>query len=366
MRLAAAFAVGAVLVAQAAAMEFGVNTHRGHDPAHNEQVAALLQRRHFTSARMDLMYDRSPQALRDQIGRIRSRGGRAQVVLLIGYHWDDRCNQDLAQVENDAYSQAAGAVRLVADLVEDFELLNETQLRPEIAREVPWNSAGGAVEPYRHKPCLATLAAVLRGMSRAVADARASTGRPLRAILGQVGRDFGFLRFMEQSGVRFDVIGHHAYPRADNPAQGRDPWYGRGGLFGQLAAFGRPVQVNEFNCGEIYDARYSDTPGAPGSQACLQSLARHLKGLLAQRAVTIESVHFYELLDEPWKKAPENRFGLMVDLGRPKPQLALATAFAGGRLSAEERREITSRGLLSEADIDALRRANGPKEPGSP
>jgi hypothetical protein len=74
-----------------------------------------------------------------------------------------------------------------------------------------------------------------------------------------------------------------------------------------------------------------------------------------QRIDDLESVHIYELLDEPAKPAPENRFGVMYDLSRPKVHLYLVTAFAGGTLSAAERSEITTRGLLTDSEIDAMR-----------
>ena len=53
----------------------------------------------------------------------------------------------------------------------------------------------------------------------------------------------------------------------------------------------------------------------------------------------------YELFDEPQKKPPENRFGLMYEIDRPKVALFLLSEFAGGRLSAEELTELRTRGL---------------------
>jgi hypothetical protein len=53
----------------------------------------------------------------------------------------------------------------------------------------------------------------------------------------------------------------------------------------------------------------------------------------------------YELFDEPQKKPPENRFGLMYEIDRPKVALFLLSEFAGGRLSAEESTELRTRGL---------------------
>jgi hypothetical protein len=83
-----------------------------------------------------------------------------------------------------------------------------------------------------------------------------------------------------------------------------------------------------------------------------------MKDLRSQTIANIESIHVYELLDEPTKAAPENRFGLMYNLTTPKIHLALASAFAGGYLTAQEQLAITSRGLLTDTDIAAMRQTS--------
>ncbi|HZY18404.1 MAG TPA: hypothetical protein VFE82_07975 [Ramlibacter sp.] len=343
----------ATLASGADAVEFGINSR--HEPELNEAVAALMEQRNFRSARVDLITGDDLAGLRDFARRVRGNGGEVQVVLQTSHQWDHGCDPDLERVEQGAYREAAAAVHQVKDLVHDFELLNEAQRRPEIEREVPWNSAGLATAPYEGKACVASLAAALRGMSRAVADIRADSGLPLRTILGTVGRDFGFLSFMRGQGVQWDVTGFHVYPRLRGRSLLDDHWYGPGGPLAQLAAFGKPVHINEFNCGEIYDWRYENRAGRSRTESCLQSLSRHLGELQQQDAAVVEAVHFYQLLDEPRKPAPENRFGLVHRLGRPKPHLYLAAAVAGGELSHEERAEVTQRGLLTDAQIDAAR-----------
>lgn len=345
---------GLLACASASAMDFGINTHQVGTASANAQVAAVMQQRNLKTMRVDLMYDRDPAAVRDQVQRIRANGGRAEAVLMTAFQWDQSCSQALATVEQDAYRQTSTAVGAVKDLVQDFELLNETQLRAEIRQEVAWNTAGTASAPYQNKPCVASLAAALRGMSRAVRDVRASSGLPLRTILGLVGRDFGFATFMQQSGVLVDVIGFHVYPYSYHASLLTDPWYGDGGPLKQLAALGKPVHINEFNCGEIYDAGYENRAGGQVTEACLQGMARHLKDLKGQAIANVESLHVYELLDEAAKPAPENRFGLMVDIDTPKVHMTLVAALAGATLSSDERLQLTSRGLLTPAELDAL------------
>jgi hypothetical protein len=295
------------------------------------------------------------KAFRDQVQKIRANGGSVQVALQVSFQWDHSCNQNLASIEQNGYNQTVTTVNQVKDIVHDFELLNEPQLRPEILAEVTWNSAGRSTTPYQRKPCVATLTAALRGMSRAIGDVRATSGLPLRTILGVVGRDFGFLTFMRQQGVMWDVTGFHVYPRADQASLLSDTWYGPGGPLAQLASFGKPVHINEFHCGEISQSGYENQEGASVTEACLKSLAKHLTDLKNQKIVNLEFVHIYELLDEPKKAIPENRFGMMYDLSRPKAHLYLISALAGGALSSRERFEITRRGLLTDAEIDAMR-----------
>jgi hypothetical protein len=195
---------------------------------------------------------------------------------------------------------------------------------------------------------------VLRGMANAIHDLAASSGLPLRVILGTVSRDWGFLSFMRTQGVKFDVVGWHVYPSEGTANLQTDTWYGTGGPLAQLAAFGKPVTINEFNAGETYNAGYENGQGQPLTEQGFRSNAKHMLELYSQTDCDLESVVFYELLDEPSKPAPENHFGLMSNLTAPKVSLYLATALAGGALSSAERTAITSRGLLTNTQIDAM------------
>jgi hypothetical protein len=334
------------------AHEFGLNLHTGAGSSiDNQRISEIMRIRNIRNARVD-SWDLAQT--RDVVTKVRAIGGRAEISLQIPFQWDHSCNADHAAVERTAYDQTAAMVHQYKDLITDFEMLNEVTLRPEISREVA-PGAGTTAKAYAEKPCAASLVAALRGMSRAIKDIRNASGLPLRAILGAVNRDFGFLDFAQQNGVAWDVTGWHIYPWNHNASLLTDAWFGSGGPLAQLAQRGKPVRINEFNCGETYGANYENRTGAAATETCLRSLAKHLKHLRGQRIVDLESVHIYELLDEPAKPAPENRFGVMYDLSRPKVHLYLVTAFAGGTLSAAERSEITTRGLLTDSEIDAMR-----------
>ena len=341
---------------QTGGLIIGVNTHTGSDSTTNAKVAAVMKDRNLKSSRMDL-YVGDQTTFRDQVQKVRATGGRVEAVMMTSWHWDTSCNPNLSAVEQDSYNQTATIVNQVKDLVQDFEMLNEVQLRSDIQSEVPWNSAGTSTTPYQGKPCVATITAVLRGMSRAIHDIGASSGLPLRAILGAVGKDFGFLSYMQQQGVQWDVTGYHIYPTNDYPSMLSDPWFGPGGPIAQLAKFNKPVHINEFNCGEIYDSGYENQAGMPKTETCLKALTRHMKDLRDQKIANIESIHLYELRDETNKSGPESHFGLMYDLNTPKVHLYLVSAFAGGSLTSAERNELTSRGLLTNPEIDAMQAA---------
>jgi hypothetical protein len=336
----------------------GLNLHTGGtSPSQNTEIAAILQARNFKCARMDYYGDQSTTLARDMVSKINSFGGSVEMSMQIPYQWDNTiyAGARLATIETTAYDQTYAAVNAMKDLVHDYELLNEITHRPETSAQVP-NNSGQLESAYTGKTAFLSIAAVCRGMANAIHAVGAASGLPLRVILGTTGRDWGFLRFMQTQGVNFDVVGWHHYPAKVNASLPSDPWFGAGGAMAQLAAFNKPVTCNEFNAAEIYHAGYENAKDHPLTEQGFASNAKHMLDLYSQTTCDLESVVFYELLDEPSKPAPENHFGLMSDLNTPKVSLYLATALAGGALSAAERTAITSRALLTDAQIDAMQR----------
>jgi hypothetical protein len=336
----------------------GLNLHSGGTTtSQNTQIASILQSRNFKRNRMDYFGDQSTTLTRDLVSKINSFGGSVEMSVQISYQWDNTIytGAQLATIETTAYNQTYAAVNAIKDLVHDYELLNEITHRPETSAQVP-NNSGQLESAYTGQTAFLSIAAVCRGMANAIHAVGAASGLPLRVILGTTGRDWGFLRFMQTQGVNFDVVGWHHYPAEVNEGLPSDPWFGAGGAMAQLAAFNKPVTINEFNAAEIYKAGYENTTGQPVTEQGFASNAKHMLDLYRQTTCDLENVVFYELLDEPGKPAPENRFGLMSDLNTPKVSLYLATALAGGALSLDERIAITGRGLLTDAQIDAMQR----------
>jgi hypothetical protein len=330
---------------------FGANIHGGGGtPVANQLVANLLHDRGLRTVRMDLGTGQDQVPWRDQVLKLRALGIQAQATLFPTYQYSAKCDLDFAATQQDAYNQTVALVTAVRDLVSDFELMNEVPLRPELRAEVVPNSKTPA-SGYAGKPCYAVKAAVLKGMYRAIRDVATTSGTTLRIIAGTVGRDWGYLDFLREQGIDFDVVGYHNYPSFPQEAWSTDSWYGAAGLFSELARYHRPVHLNEFNCGETYEAGFENLAGQPLTERCFKSQARFLLQVLDQATVRVESVHFYELLDAPNKPAPENHFGLWYSLTEPKVSAYLASAFAGGTLTPAEKSEITTRGLLTEAQI---------------
>ncbi len=339
----------------AKALDWGVNIHDGgSDPG---TMASRLAERNLKSVRMDL-FGNDPVHLakfRRAAAAFNAKGIKIQAVIFTDFSARQRRNQDLAadpaEVEQTAYKQTRSQVEATKDLLHDYELANETTLgTPHILAD----GATGQKATDFDTPPGRLQAAVLRGMAKAVHDVGTSSGLPLRVILGTVNRHWGFLAFMQQQGVLFDVIGYHIYPMEQHQPLDRDPWFGPGGLLGQLALFNKPVTINEFNAGEIYSgtpghkgADYLNHTGDPVTEKGFKCLDKHLKEILRQSAAKVESILLYEVTDESHKPPPENRFGLYHDAGlqQPKISLLLVTSYAGGTLSPAERHELTTRGI---------------------
>ena len=267
--------------------------------------------------------------------------------LFTSFRNDHTCNQDFYTMEQKAYAETRAIVDKYKDVIFDYEMFNEVTLRPETVMEVPFNSAGTSTMPYTNKPCYQTLKAVLRGMSNGIGYFK-TRGYPVRIILGVVGRDFGFLTFMQQQRVFFDVVGFTIYPSSTQRSLLDDPWYGPGGPFAQLAKFNRPVQINETNCAEIYDTDYNNYDmNSAKVKKCFQSYKNHIPSFFNQKLVKLESLHFYELTDDPTKTGRESRFGLMYALNNQKSHLYITGAFAGGGLSSAERQHIIDLGVFN-------------------
>ena len=287
----------------AGALDFGLNLHRGGGSnVGNSQYGSIMLDRNLRHARLDLITGDEWEfpLIRDMISKVKANGGRPEVAVQNSWHFDRSCNQNLAFVEQDSYDQTYRLVDAMKDLVDDYEMMNEVQLRSDFTAEVRMGSAGWSTSVYDGKPCIATLTAALRGMSRAIK----ALGK--NSIMGLVGPDYGFLTWLQQKGVVFDIVGYHNYLYMTTASLSAP-----GAQYEQLSKYSKPIRFNEFNCGEIYNSGYENQAGGTWTETCLKSLARHLKDLRNQTYANIQTVHIYELVDHPTWNAPENRFGVI-------------------------------------------------------
>ena len=336
-------------------IEFGANVHDGGaDP---QKLATRLAERNLLRARFDL-WGNDPKSLakfRSAVSALNDQGIKSEAVVFTifsrGQRRSEDCDADLAEVESTAYHQTLPQINATKDLLHDYELQNEITLYPNVRAE---NTTGQNSSDF-DVPCGRMQAAVLRGMSRAIVDVRNQASLPLRITLGTTDRQFGFLRFAKQQRVEFDVVGYHIYPWEQNKPLDEDPWFGPGGPLGQLGLFRKPVRINEYNAGEIYsgtgayssDPSYENVAGRPVTEKGFRSMHGHLLEIVSNNVAEIEAVLFYESVDEPSKNSPENRFGLFYDslMESPKISLILASCFAGGSLSPDERDSLVQRKL---------------------
>lgn len=268
-------------------------------------------------------------------------------ILYAPFTWGDATdhgrypNTD-AGLEAQGYDHTYPIVLQFANDIRDWELQNELSLRKGF-KSGTGLSAGDYATPQAHQ-----WAAVLRGMSRAIHDARTRTGKPLRAVVDTTSADFGLIPFLEAQGVQIDKLAYHYYYKAETSPYRISVPGGTIDVFAEMKKIGKPVIVNELNAAEIYAPLH----GQPYDDAkAVTSLKTHMEYLLNQKEANIESAEFYELYDEPGKNAAESNFGLLKDPSHPKTQLLLAAAYTCGQLSADERATLIAHGLFTEASL---------------
>ncbi|MFB9266006.1 hypothetical protein ACFFWD_23100 [Bradyrhizobium erythrophlei] len=258
-------------------------------------------------------------------------GVTLQPVLALPLMWGDKTDGgkypagDAAAIYAQGYNRTLNFVSQFATRVGDWELGNEINLTVHDASGAPLFGKGWTAAEFAAFPSMTDFANLLRGMSDAIDQINFSKSLHLRRIVGTTSTMFGYIDFMILRGVKVNVVGYHYYEH-----QGVDPTNYWGGtqpnfnLFAKLVSYGVPVAVNEMNCGEIYDATFVNTAGSPSMTACNANLQTMLATFGRQEM--IKWIDIYELLDQSEMPTPENRFGLMFNLGSAKPMLATVAA----------------------------------------
>lgn len=335
----------------------GANVHEGgSSTGNNTTMVNTFVARGISQVRMDLWPSPGNQTLvTDFITKAVAAGINVQGIILARAQGDSTIYTGAGLSTQQANNQADAQTvvdRYFPMGVKDYELLNEVPLRSECQAQVPAYGATNINEStYTGKTAFISIGAALKGMATAVHGKDPSC----RVILGTIGRDWGFLKYMSTLGVVWDVLGYHNYPGNGQALWSADTWYGPGGLYTVMAGFNRPVTINEFNASEIYGnlGTYGNAENDPVTENGFSSNIKFWRNMRDQTTCNLESVVWYEMLDEPGKPVPENRFGLMYDLATPKVSLFIAAAFAGGTLSGAERTKLTNRGMTTN-EINAM------------
>jgi hypothetical protein len=292
------------------------------------------------------------QMFKDMVALAKTYGITLKPILYTAFTWGDRTDGgkypagDSSALYLQGFFRTYNFVNQFKNDINDWEMANELNLRVHDANGSPLYGKGWTASEF-DTPLMNDWASVLRGMSDAIDLINSESGTHLRRTLNTTSTMFGFLDFMASKNIVFEVISYHYYE-----GFGTNPHVYWGGvrpnfdLFQQLASYGKSVVFNEVNAAEIYNSTYENQAGQPVTEKGFKSINAILNYLNTQTAANIEYVGIYELLDEPAKAPPENRFGLMYDINTPKVPLYLLSYFAGGALSSAERQELVNRGFI--------------------
>jgi len=322
-----------------------------------EEDFEILEARGLTTYRFDvaLKADRPDEATRLQklLALADAHHVILHPILKVPFTWNDNATDDGKYPNTENGLEAQGYERVYPVVLKfsrdiyDWELENELSLATGVKHGIG-NSPRDYETSKAHQ-----WAAVLRGMSRAIRDVRAATGRPLRTVVDVPEVDFGFVPFLEQNGVTIDKVAYHYYyPFEATPMKTYALNYnGTFDIFAELGKLGKPVIINEFNAGEIYDPRnhkpYDDAKA-------LASLKVHIEYILRQTKANIEGLEYYELYDDADLSDPVmSNFGLMHDAVHLRTQMLLAAVYACGKLSTEEQRAVARSGLFTQTALAA-------------
>jgi len=337
------------------ALEWGVN---GGSPKRMDlaPVFQIMKERGLTRDRIGVNLTKDTEGieapmLRHVLAEAKSYNITLYPLFGFPFRWGDRTDAgnypagDRDALYKQGFNRTYSFVDQFKHDITTWELENEINLTARGPDDKKLYGSGATAQEFE-SPIMEDWAAVLHGASDAIDKINKDNGLQMHKELNTTSTMLGFLDFMASRGVNFDKISYHYYEvLGQNPHRnwnGRNPPFD---LFKKLASYGRHIDFNEVNCAEIYKPNYGNKPGDPLTEQCLKSINNTLTYIRDQKDAAIDSVSIYEMLDEPDKAPPENRFGLMYDIKRAKIELYLLSRFAGGALSPDEEGALASSGL---------------------
>jgi len=312
----------------------------------------LMQYRGLTRYRFDVFLTADQDYHRIQTVRMMVKQAKAHNIVLrpiltVPFTYGDRTDLgkypkgDADALYRQGYDRTYAFVNEFKYDINDYEMQNELNLLVVDSSGQPlWGKGWSSAEFNTTK--MNDWAWVLKGMSDAIDKINKDNGLNIRRILNTTSTHFGFLDFMQQKGVKYEVISYHYYERlGTNP----NNYWGTFNLFQRLAQYGKPVHFNEVNCAEIYDASYQNVHHGTLTETCNKSLNNTLNYIFSQKYLNIEDVDIYELIDHPERGTVEGRFGMMQTMRQLKVAIMTASLYAGGTLTQDEKDFMTRRGF---------------------
>lgn len=285
-----------------------------------KQVFQLINGYGFTEYRFDANFTKdSEKRTIDGMARMvrhsRIYGVSLKPIIQVPFAYNDRTDAgryrrgEAADLYAQGFYRATSLVSAFPSIL-DWELGNELNLLVRDASGKPLYGRGWTAAEFDTAK-MTEWCHVLRGMTDAIDRLAEKSGVRFRKTLNTTSTNFGFLDFAKNNGVEFSKISYHYYERlGTNPHK----YWGKFDLFEKLDSYGLPVTVNELNAAEIYDTPYDDV-------AANKSLREIIHYFNDGTFKNLESVLFYTLFDYRTRKVPENRFGLLEEIGKPKSLL---------------------------------------------
>jgi hypothetical protein len=263
-----------------------------------EQQLDYLADLGLTSYRVDIPSADGAPALARLVKAAKKKNAGIEILPVITPRYD--LNKAPAEaLYQQAYKLAFTLVSQFKDQIRVWELGNELEnyaiIKPcemqdnGVQYNCEWGPAGGVGSLDYYGPRWVKVSAVLKGLS----DGAIAADPTVRKAMGTAGwGHLGAFKLMERDGIAWDISVWHMY--------GQNPEW----AFKELAKFGHPIWVTEFNHPE--GSKESEEKQAQG----LRDWMTRLRKLSA--VYDLEAAHIYELMDETyWAPNFEALMGLV-------------------------------------------------------
>jgi len=274
--------------AQSAPLVWGVNIHKSYANLSQTGVLALAASLGLRNIRVDI-YDGGAATISYLTGLL-----AAAAPLCIGVMPVLLPNAAASNTEANAYNWGYAQARLLATAFPQMPWEAGNELDQYCG--IPGNT-GESMSHFdvaKYKCCRGAIKGMYAGF-------KSKSSQPVG--VGMAGRSFGFLDLLKRDGVQWDITTWHIYINTGTSAA--NVATGAQGYLTRLAAYGKPISINEFN--------QQDGHLSTQSPRTLLDMMAAIQSLAASKNVI--SAYIYELLDEPHLFGGEATYGLADTYG---------------------------------------------------